>query len=717
MAGDCLFVTSGYRIMRPITLLSIVLSAFLFVNLKSLHGQESVRGNRLATESSPYLLQHAKNPVDWYPWGQEAFERAKKENKLVFLSVGYAACHWCHVMERESFEDQEIAAFLNERFICVKVDREERPDVDQIYMTAVQLVSGNGGWPMSVFVLPDARPFWGGTYFPARDGDRGNATGFLTVIEQIDQAWKQQAEQVNAQAQAVTEAIQARQLSFGGSDAVRDYDQALVQATLKTLRTQYDSQFGGFSSGDGGPKFPEPSNLWFLRAVALGDSPLSSAVTSESGSSAAIQIEDSDAQAKERKEVLPKGKQDDGLTSGSTLTTEEDNRMSNEFSADAMLKGTLDGMIRGGMYDHLGGGFHRYSVDPQWQIPHFEKMLYDNAQLAIVFANAAQSFDNDEYRLIADGICQFLLRELRDERGGFYSSIDADSEGEEGKFYYWNRDELKSFQAIEIYDDYASLYQLDGEPNFESLHYVLAPKRNLLEVAHERGQTLDEMLEPYSMVTQMMMAEREKRVRPMTDTKILTAWNGLAIAALADAGRLLGEKEYLSASVGCLDFVMQHSRDADGRFLRSYAKGKAQLRGYLDDYAFVISGILALHRATGEERLLVMAADLMDEQIRWFWDDKEGGFFFTASDQPESIVRLKNPIDGAIPSGISVSAENLLYLIQHRVGGDQVEGQLTYGERLNQTMRSVVPLITQAPGAATRLGAVAVELGMIDDNQ
>lgn len=391
--------------------------------------------------------------------------------------------------------------------------------------------------------------------------------------------------------------------------------------------------------------------------------------------------------------------------------------MSNEFSADAMLKGTLDGMIRGGMYDHLGGGFHRYSVDPQWQIPHFEKMLYDNAQLAIVFANAAQSFDNDEYRLIADGICQFLLRELRDERGGFYSSIDADSEGEEGKFYYWNRDELKSFQAIEIYDDYASLYQLDGEPNFESLHYVLAPKRNLLEVAHERGQTLDEMLEPYSMVTQMMMAEREKRVRPMTDTKILTAWNGLAIAALADAGRLLGEKEYLSASVGCLDFVMQHSRDADGRFLRSYAKGKAQLRGYLDDYAFVISGILALHRATGEERLLVMAADLMDEQIRWFWDDKEGGFFFTASDQPESIVRLKNPIDGAIPSGISVSAENLLYLIQHRVGGDQVEGQLTYGERLNQTMRSVVPLITQAPGAATRLGAVAVELGMIDANQ
>jgi len=636
------------------------------------------RVNRLATESSPYLLQHARNPVDWYPWGQDAFERAKRENKLVFLSVGYAACHWCHVMERESFEDEEIAAFLNENFICVKVDREERPDVDQIYMTAVQLISGNGGWPMSVFVLPDGKPFWGGTYFPARDGDRGNATGFLTVVQQIHQAWNQQSQQVTAQAEAVTNAIKEQQLTSVDLEAVGDFDTALVESALEELRAQFDSKYGGFASGTNGPKFPEASNLWFLHAIAS----------------------------------IERSKQDrSNEPSASNETSQNLQDVASEsLSAAKMLQETLDGMIRGGMYDHLGGGFHRYSVDGQWQIPHFEKMLYDNGQLASVYANASQLFGNDEYQLIAKGICDFMLREMRDTEGGFFSSIDADSEGEEGKYYRWDRSELKQFKSFDRYDDFANLYQLDGEPNFESLYYVLAPKLNFREMAGRRGQTIAQMLDPLESISRSMLGKRSERERPITDTKRLTAWNGLAIAGLADAGRVFGEKRYLRAAVTCLDFVMQHSRDPSGRLMRSYAKGKARLQGYLDDYAFVIAGILSLHRATQDERLLVMAAELMDEQIRWFWDQEGGGFFFTASDHPESIVRLKNPVDGATPSGISVSAENLLYLIQNDIRSRQQDLGLTYQDCLESTMRSVLPLLSRAPAAATRMAAVAVEL-------
>ena len=632
--------------------------------------------NRLATESSPYLLQHARNPVDWYPWGLEAFDKAKRENKLVFLSVGYAACHWCHVMERESFEDEKIADFLNDRFVCVKVDREERPDVDQIYMTAVQLVSGHGGWPMSVFLLPDGKPFWGGTYFPARDGDRGNATGFMTVISQIDQAWKQQRQQVVSQAEAVTRAIREQQLTTVDLDANAKFDEALIEMSVEALRGQYDLKHGGFASSENGPKFPEASNLWLLQSLATEE------LSQESPSpSQPTELPRSDTSAKSKR-----------------------------LSASLMLQGTLDGMIRGGMYDHLGGGFHRYSVDGEWLIPHFEKMLYDNAQLASVFANASSLFGNEEYQRIAEGICDFMLREMLDADGGFYSSIDADSEGEEGKYYRWDRVELSGFKSMERYEEFASLYRLDGEPNFESIHYVLAPRDNLRRLAKERGQSISQMLHPLNSISRAMLEHREKRVRPITDTKILTAWNGLAIAGLADAGRVLGQKRYLKAAVACLEFVMQNSRDPEGRLMRSHAMGNARFQGYLDDYAFVISGILSLHRATKDERLLVMAAELMEQQIQWFWDGDAGGFFFTASDHPESIVRLKNPVDGAVPSGISVSAENLSYLIQHGVKRDDKQENLSYESILDLTMRSVLPLLKRAPAASTRMSSVAVEL-------
>ena len=635
--------------------------------------ESTKRSNRLASESSPYLLQHAMNPVDWYPWGQEAFDKAERENKLVFLSVGYAACHWCHVMERESFEDDEIAKILNERFVCVKVDREERPDVDQIYMTAVQLVTGSGGWPMSVFVLPDGKPFWGGTYFPARDGDRGSATGFLTVLSQIDLAWKEQNEQVRAQAQAVTEAIRAQQVSSENGTDAKVYDREMIQQTLRSLQDQYDPIYGGFASGPNQPKFPEPSNLRFLMALAMSEK-------SKDGGSNRENSPKADASTQQR------------------------------VSAEEMLRGTLDGMIRGGMYDHLAGGFHRYSVDSRWQIPHFEKMLYDNAQLASIFAQAALMFDNEEYRWIAEGVCDFLLEEMRSPEGGFYSSIDADSEGEEGKYYRWDREELREFESMESFAEFSKIYQLDGEPNFENEYYVLAPRQNLQSLAQAREQSIEAMLSPLKPITSQMLKRRGERIAPITDTKILTAWNGLVIASLADTGRLLGKKEYIRAAVECLEFLLEKSRGSDARLLRSYARGEAKLKGYLNDYAFLIAGILAVHRATADQRLITMASRLMDEQIQWFWDETEGGFFFTASDHPESIVRLKNPVDSAVPSGISVSAENLLELIRQGGDVDTEEGKLSYSERLASTLRSVMPLVSRAPSAATRMGAVAIEL-------
>ena len=635
--------------------------------------ESSMRSNRLASESSPYLLQHAMNPVDWYPWGQEAFDKAERENKLVFLSVGYAACHWCHVMERESFEDDEIARILNERFVCVKVDREERPDVDQIYMTAVQLVTGSGGWPMSVFVLPDGKPFWGGTYFPARDGDRGNATGFLTVLSQIDLAWKEQNEQVRAQAQAVTEAIRAQQVSSENGTAVKVYDREMIQQTLRALQDQYDPIYGGFASGPNQPKFPEPSNLRFLMSLAMSEK-------SKNGGSDGENSPKSDASARQR------------------------------ASAEEMLRGTLDGMIRGGMYDHLAGGFHRYSVDSRWQIPHFEKMLYDNAQLASIFAQAALMFDNEEYHLVAEGVCDFLLEEMRSPEGGFYSSIDADSEGEEGKYYRWDREELRAFESMDSFADFSEIYQLDGEPNFENEYYVLAPRQNLQSLAQAREESIEAMLKPLKPIAKQMLKRRGERIAPITDTKILTAWNGLVIASLADTGRLLGRKDYVRAAVECLEFLLEKSRGSDARLLRSYARGEAKLKGYLNDYAFLIAGILAVHRATADQRLITMASRLMEEQIQWFWDENEGGFFFTASDHPESIVRLKNPVDSAVPSGISVSAENLLELIRQGGAFDTEVGKLSYSERLASTLRSVMPLVSRAPSAATRMGAVAIEL-------
>ncbi|WP_419189989.1 thioredoxin domain-containing protein [Stieleria marina] len=612
--------------------------------------------NRLAKESSPYLLQHAHNPVDWYPWGDEAFAKAKRENKMVFLSVGYAACHWCHVMERESFEDAEIAKLMNDKFVCIKVDREERPDVDQIYMTSVQMISGSGGWPMSVFLLPDAKPFWGGTYFPARTGDRGTSTGFLSIVKQIDQAWKTQNEVVRKQAQHVTQAIAANQLSPDDEATPQPggISDAMIDRVADSLAKAFDPKYGGFGyseARDNQPKFPEPSNLVFLL-----DRMKRQSVASES-----------------------------------------------REQAKAMVRKTLDGMLSGAMLDHLGGGFHRYSVDRKWQIPHFEKMLYDNGQLASVYAQAGVDFDSPEYRDVARQICDFVLRELKADGNAFYSALDADSDGEEGKFYRWTQAEVADMQSsVEGFANFATVFRLTAEPNFEGEYFAIDPRRSLTSIADERGTTYDELRKQLAPARSDLFRRRSTRSRPLTDVKILTAWNGLMIAGLADTGRLLHEPKYVRAAADAAEFVLRELADSDGRLKRSYAAGQAKLNAYVDDYAFLVSGLIALHRATDDVKWLTQANAITEQQIQWFGDDSGGGFFFTSSDHPSLIVRVKDPVDGAIPSGASVSAENLLYLLCH-------QPQPKFATKLMQTLNASAPLFRKSPSAAPRLAAVAAE--------
>ena len=611
--------------------------------------------NRLVDESSPYLLQHAHNPVDWYPWGEEAIQKAQKENKMIFLSVGYSACHWCHVMERESFEDAEIAKLMNEKFVCIKVDREERPDVDQIYMTSVQMISGGGGWPMSVFLMPDTRPFWGGTYFPARTGDRGKATGFLTIINQIDNAWKKQPDTVRKQADAVTKAIKENQKPSQNpseSPAAKiQLDTVMVDRVASALASQFDPTFGGFgysAANPNRPKFPEPSNLvYFL----------------------------------------------DRMNRASVSSTER-------AAAKDMLSKSLDGMISGAMVDHLGGGFHRYSVDRRWQIPHFEKMLYDNGQLASVYAQAAVEFDSEEYRRTTMGICDFVIRELKADAGAFYSALDADSEGEEGKFYRWTKEEIAAAaKTIDQFDSFADIYRFNAEPNFEGEFYAPDPRSSLTEAAKKNGksfQALDDQLAP---VRRVLFDQRSKRERPITDVKILTAWNGLMISGLADAGRLLKEPKYVDAAKSAADFITNELMDDSGRLKRTYAAGTAKLNAYLDDYAFLANGMIALFRATQDKRWLELAKKLTDKQLELFWDEADGGFYFTSSDHPALIVRVKDPVDAAIPAGTSVAAENLMFLSKHYK-------ESKYAERLQQTLHSQIPMFRRAPGGIPRIAAV-----------
>jgi uncharacterized protein len=549
------------------------------------------RTNRLADATSPYLLQHAHNPVDWYPWGEEAFARAAARDVPVFLSVGYAACHWCHVMERESFEDPETAAFLNERFVAVKVDREERPDVDAIYMDAVQAMQrGQGGWPMSVFCTPAGEPFFAGTYFP--DRPRFGMPSFRQVLEGIDEAWRDRRDEIEQAGRAVTGAL--RDVGILPRSREELGEEVARGATASLLRDA-DRTWGGFG---GAPKFPQPMTLEFL---------LRRAVRGE----------------------------DDALT---VVTT------------------TLDRIAGGGIHDQVGGGFARYSTDARWHVPHFEKMLSDNAQLVLLATHAWLCTREERFADVVRRTVEYLLREMTDEGGGFFSSQDADSEGEEGRFFVWSWDEL-----IELVDErVARGFGATPEGNWEGTNVLWIPE----------PVTDPSLRDEMDAARATLAAARDRRVRPATDDKIVTAWNGLTIRALAAAGRALGEPAWVEAAERAAGFAWDHLRDADGRLLRSWREGRPGPRGFADDHALLGAGMNVLYETTGDLRWFEAARSLADDLRSRFEDPEHGGFFQTSDDAETLIVRPKDLQDNAVPSGNSAAAEFLLRLALLTGDGD-----------------------------------------------
>jgi len=594
--------------------------------------------NRLADETSPYLRQHADNPVDWYPWGDEAFAAARRDDKPVLLSVGYSACHWCHVMAHESFEDPEVAALMNELFVNVKVDREERPDVDEIYMEAVQALTGQGGWPMTVFLTSDGRPFFGGTYFPKTR--RGGMIAFPELCGRIDELWRTRREDIDAQAGQLTGAL-------GRSALVEPGDEPpggdTLDAAVKTLRQQHDDARGGFG---GAPKFPQAMSLdLLLRALARQPSP------------------DPDIRG--------------------------------------IVETSLDAMASGGIYDHLGGGFARYSVDAVWLVPHFEKMLYDQALLARAYLHAWQLTGHGRYRQVLDETVGYVLRDLRHRDGGFYSAEDADSEGEEGRFYVWTVDEVVA--ALDgdrgLADEAMAFYGVTPAGNFEG--------RNILNRIHARGPGGADLARPPRIedARARLFAARERRVRPGLDDKVLAEWNGLMLAALAEAAAATGRRDWLDAAVGTGQFLLRSLRREDGRWLRSWqADGGARHLAYAADHAALVDAFVRLAEATGQARWMDAARTTADALLDLFWDDERGGLFTTGKDAERLVARNKDLMDNATPSANSLAAVGLLRLAA-------LTGEGRYRERAERILRLTGSLASQHPTAFGHLLA-AVDLAV-----
>jgi uncharacterized protein YyaL (SSP411 family) len=531
--------------------------------------------NRLAGETSPYLLQHQDNPVDWMPWGDEAFARAQAEGKPMLVSIGYSACHWCHVMERECFEDDAIARQMNDAFVCVKVDREERPDVDAMYMAAVQAMTGSGGWPLNAFVTPDGHPFFAGTYFPPQP--RQGTPSWPQVLGAISDAWNTQRDEIVAGSAKNLAALAGPRTLDGRSG---ELDPALLGEAVDALRRAYDATHGGFG---GAPKFPQASAIEFL---------------------------------------LGRGERQMSLH-------------------------TLRAMANGGLYDQVGGGFSRYSVDERWIVPHFEKMLYDNALLARAYLHAWQDTGDAFLRRVCEETLDWMLRELRQDEGAFASALDADSEGVEGKYYVWTLDEVRGVLPAEQAETAIRVFGMTAEGNWE---HVNIPVRAAADPPGLRA------------IKDALYEARERRVRPGLDDKRLCAWNALAVSALADAGAVLGREDYLEAARECAGFVLEGMRDEDGRLLRTYNRGVAKIGAYLEDHAFLVEALLALYEATFEERWFVHARRLADETIERFGDREQGGFFSTAHDGDRLPVRRKELEDSPIPAGQSSFALGLLRL-------------------------------------------------------
>ena len=552
--------------------------------------------NRLANEASPYLRQHADNPVDWYPWGEEALRRARDENKPILLSIGYAACHWCHVMAHESFEDAEIAALMNEHFVNIKVDREERPDLDSIYMSAVQAMTGHGGWPMTVFLTPDGRPFYGGTYYPPVP--RHGMPAFPQLLLALAQAWTEKREDIERSAGEITTHL--RQLAGVEVNGDGQLNEDLFDQALNSLLRAYDNRLGGFGRA---PKFPPSMTLEFLLRMHA-----------QRGDAMALR----------------------------------------------MAEHTLEMMARGGMYDQIGGGFARYSTDDRWLVPHFEKMLYDNALLARVYLHAWQVTGKPLYRRVVEETLDFVAREMRHEAGGFYSSYDADSEGEEGKFYIWSAQEIRDALGSDA-GLFMAYYDVSDGGNWEGQNILNTP-RDLPEVAATLGLQPDDAERRLATARKTLYDIRARRVWPGLDDKVLTAWNGLMLAAFAEAGRALDRSDYTTIATQNAEFLYTYLRQVDGRLSRSWLDGAgARYNAYLEDYAFLADGLLALYQTTFEPRWFLWARELADWMLTRF-PDEAGGFFDTSDDHEELLHRPKDVQDNATPSGNSMAAHVLLAL-------------------------------------------------------
>lgn len=596
--------------------------------------------NRLATQSSPYLLQHAGNPVDWYPWGTDALERARAESLPIFLSIGYSACHWCHVMEHESFEDAEIARFLNEHFVCIKVDREERPDLDQIYMNAVQLMTGRGGWPMSVFLTPELKPFYGGTYWPPTA--RMGMPGFDQVLEAVSDAWKNRRGDALAQANSLSEHL--RQIAQPAA-AAGPLDQDMLDRAGSDVARSFDPTYGGFGSA---PKFPHPFDLRLLLRL------------------------------------WRRHRRDDLLH---------------------VVTFTLEKMAAGGIYDQLGGGFHRYSVDERWLVPHFEKMLYDNALLVPCYLEAHLVTGREDFARIARETCDYVLREMTSPEGGFYSTQDADSEGVEGKFFVWTPAEVRAILGETPARAFELVYDVTQAGNFEHGQSILNRPRPLEACAAELGRDSVELAQELAESRARLLDARERRVHPGLDDKVIVAWNGLMIDALAQAAAVLEEPRYLIAAQRAAHFLLEHARRPDGRLLHSWRRGVATLDAYLDDYACLCNALVSLYEVDFDEHWIVEACALADLVLELFRDQNDNGFFFTASDHEELITRPKDLYDNATPSGNSVAALALLRLAK-------LSGRDTYRAGADSALRAGAVVAQQAPRAAGQfLAALDMHLG------
>ena len=546
--------------------------------------------NKLINEKSPYLLQHAYNPVDWYPWCEEAFAKAQSEDKPIFLSIGYSTCHWCHVMSRESFEDYEVAEMLNKDFISIKVDKEERPDIDSIYMNFCQAVSGSGGWPLTVFLNPkDKKPFFAGTYFPKES--RYRYTGMMDLLPEIIYAWKNKKDEIEKTSAEIMDALNK---DFTSNKSL---SLDIITKAYTDLKNSFDKVHGGFGYY---PKFPTPHNLRFLLKFY---------------------------------------------------------NLNKDEEALEMVTKTLDSMYKGGIFDHVGYGFSRYSTDNRWLVPHFEKMLYDNALLIITYLEAYQVTKNDRYRDISEKIIKYIIRDMTSEKGGFYSAEDADSEGEEGKFYLFTKGEIVDILSVDDGEMFCKYYDITDAGNFEN--------RNILNLINTRLEDIENNVElklKLDACIKKVFEYRKQRVYPFKDDKILVSWNGLMIAAMATAGRILENPEYTTIAEKAINFIMANMFDDRGRLLSRFRDNEAANKGYLDDYAFLVSGLIETYEATFKPYYLEKACNLTDDMIINFWDKEKGGFFLYGKDSEQLISRPKEIYDGAIPSGNSVATMNMLRL-------------------------------------------------------